>query len=140
MLAEKNPRTKIPDSEICIENIIPGSPSHVPYKRKKGKDSKGSELNNTVHDLGMARTKQTPRLSEMTEAHDKKARDLKDDLHARRLASTHKNRKTTHDGKAPCKQLATKATQKGGAAAAPTKPHCNWSILAICEIKFPVQC
>ena len=66
ILAEKNPPTKIPDSEICIENIIPGSPSYVPYKRKKGKDSRGSKLKNTIHDLGMVRTKQTPRLSEMT--------------------------------------------------------------------------
>ena len=35
ILAEKNPHTKVPDSEICIENIIPGSPLYIPYKHKK---------------------------------------------------------------------------------------------------------
>ena len=128
-----------PDSEIYIENTIPGSPSYIPYKHKKRKDSKGSVLKNAVHDLGMTRNKQTPQLSEMTMekkmAHDKKARDHRVNLTARLLVSTHKNRKTTQDGKTACKQLATKATQKGGAAATPTKPHQNWSILTICEIK-----
>ena len=33
-LAMQNPRTKIPDSEIKIENIIQDSPSFVPYKIK----------------------------------------------------------------------------------------------------------
>ena len=33
-MAEANPRTKIPDSEIRIENIIQGSPQFVPYKIK----------------------------------------------------------------------------------------------------------
>ena len=139
ILAERNPCTKIPDSEICIENIIPGSPSYVPYKYKKGKGSKGPKLKNTIHDLGMAKTKQTPKLSEMTieekKAHDKKARDHRANLRTKSLASTHKNRKTTQDGKALCKQLVTKVTQKCGAAAAPIKPHCNWLILTIMKFK-----
>ena len=33
-MAEANPRTKIPDSNIRIENIIQGSPQFVPYKIK----------------------------------------------------------------------------------------------------------
>ena len=33
-MAEANPRTKIPDSEIRIENIIQDSPQFVPYKIK----------------------------------------------------------------------------------------------------------
>ena len=32
-LAEKNVRTRIPDSEIKLENIIPGSPAYLPYER-----------------------------------------------------------------------------------------------------------
>ena len=40
VLAEKNPHTKIPDIEICMENFIPESPSYVPCKHKKGKGSK----------------------------------------------------------------------------------------------------
>ena len=31
-LAKENPHTKIPDSEIKIENIIQGSPVYIPYK------------------------------------------------------------------------------------------------------------
>ena len=33
-LANRNPRTKIPDSEIKIKNIIQDSPSFVPFKAK----------------------------------------------------------------------------------------------------------
>ena len=33
-LADRNPHTKIPDSEIKIKNIIQDSPSFVPYKAK----------------------------------------------------------------------------------------------------------
>ena len=32
-LAELNPRTKVPDSEICLEKIIQGSPTYIPHKR-----------------------------------------------------------------------------------------------------------
>ena len=35
LLAKTNPRTQIPDSEIRPENIIPGSPEYVPYKKVK---------------------------------------------------------------------------------------------------------
>ena len=41
ILAEKNPCTKIPDSEIHIENIIPGNPSYIPDNHQEGKGSKG---------------------------------------------------------------------------------------------------
>ena len=79
ILVEKNPCTKILDSEIHIEHIIPGSPSYVPYKCHKGKGSRGPKLNNTIRDSDMVRTEQNPRLFEMTpeekKAHDKKARD-----------------------------------------------------------------
>ena len=49
-LAMQNPRTKIPDSETKIENIIQDSPSFVPYKiktpkaRGKGKGVKDIKL------------------------------------------------------------------------------------------------
>ena len=62
------------------------------------------------------KTKQIPRLSEMTteekKAYDKKARDCRADLHAKHLASAHKDRKTSQGGKAPDKQLVTKAARK----------------------------
>ena len=59
-MAETNPRTKIPDSEIRIENIIQGSPSFVPYKIKvgtpkgRGKGVKEVKMNIMGSDLGMA--------------------------------------------------------------------------------------
>ena len=60
-LAIQKPRTKIPDSEIQIENIIQDSPSFVPYKveipRTKGR-GKGVK-NIMASDLGMAQTKKT---------------------------------------------------------------------------------
>ena len=34
-LAKKSPHTQIPDSEIRPENIIPGSPEYIPYKKVK---------------------------------------------------------------------------------------------------------
>ena len=65
LLAEKNPRTKIPDSEICPENIIVGGPMYIPYKRipssKKGKGQFSKKFvfpTSSATDLGM-RHKQT---------------------------------------------------------------------------------
>ena len=50
-LAQKNPQSKIPDLEIKIENIIPGSPVYIPYKKPKvvgkGNNSKKIKLPNT---------------------------------------------------------------------------------------------
>ena len=69
-MAETNPRTKIPDSEIRIENIIQGSPSFVPYKIKvktpKGREKgvKEVKMNNMGSDLGMARSKKTDNSTE----------------------------------------------------------------------------
>ena len=62
-LAELNPRTKVPDSKICIENIIPGSPIFILYIKKinKGKreSSKGPILKNSINPADMAHRKQT---------------------------------------------------------------------------------
>ena len=59
-LAIQKPRTKIPDSEIKIENIIQDSPSFLPYKveipkdKGRGKDVKNVRMNIMGSDLGMA--------------------------------------------------------------------------------------
>ena len=59
-MAETNPRTKIPDSDIRIENIIQGSPCFIPYKIKvktlkgRGKGVKQVKMNIMSSDLGMA--------------------------------------------------------------------------------------
>ena len=50
-MAEKESCTKIPDSEIKLEDIIPGSPVFVPYKhttpKGKGKGIKDIKINMT---------------------------------------------------------------------------------------------
>ena len=47
--AERNPRKRIPDSEIHPENIIIGSPVYIPYKKipknQKGQGKFGKKLN-----------------------------------------------------------------------------------------------
>ena len=64
-MAEAKPRTKIPDSEIRIENVIQGSPSFVPCKinvktlRGRGKGVEEDKMNIMGSDLGMAQTKKT---------------------------------------------------------------------------------
>ena len=64
-LAIQKPWTKIPDSEIQIENIIQDSPSFVPYKveipraKGRGKGVKEVRMNIMGSDLGMARMKKT---------------------------------------------------------------------------------
>ena len=76
-LAKKNPQTWGPDSDIRIENIIPGSPVYIPCKkgksvnRGKGKGSKGSKnlgkmQSHTKSITGMAHTKQKGRPSRLT--------------------------------------------------------------------------
>ena len=64
-MAKANPRTKIPDSEIRIENIIQGSPSFVPHKikvktlrgRRKGVEEAKRNIMNS--DSGMAQMKKS---------------------------------------------------------------------------------
>ena len=62
-LAILKPRTKVPNSEIQIENIIQDSPLSVPYRintlPRKGKDVKNIELNVAGSASEMARTKTT---------------------------------------------------------------------------------
>ena len=46
-LAEQKPRTKIPDSEIRVENIMSGSPLFIPYHHIKPKvTGKGKGIKN----------------------------------------------------------------------------------------------
>ena len=47
---ERNPRTRIPDSEICPGNIIIGSPIYIPYK-KILKNQKGQGVPKHKHTL-----------------------------------------------------------------------------------------
>ena len=60
-LAIQHPCTKIPDSEIKLENIVQGIPSFVPHSVKsskgKGKGVKNIKLNDSGFALEMARWK-----------------------------------------------------------------------------------
>ena len=109
-LADQNPLTKVPDSEIKIENILQDSPSFVPYKIKISKDNsrekgvKNVKMNIMGSDLGMARTKKTLTVKQKRARAGKAAKVAK--------AAMPKPRQTPSGGKAPRKQLATKAARK----------------------------
>ena len=131
-MAETNPRTKIPDSEIRIENIIQGSPQFVPYKIKtpvpkgKGKVVKGIKINIVNSNSEMAQTKMTLTAKQRVAQAGKAARAVKTALP--------KPRKTPSGGKAPRKQLDTKATHKqGGGQGIKPKPHQSYSMMALRE-------
>ena len=159
-LAEQKPRTKIPDSEIRVKNIIPGSSLFIPYHRVKPEvTGKGKGIKNikikqeSKQDIdscstNMARIKCTLTKEECEEEdrknpHDRERvervatrakRSAEAAKTAQNLTSTPKPCRTDPSGgKAPRKQLATKATQK----AAPqklTKPSTHYTIIAMQEI------
>ena len=149
-MAEKEPCIKIPDSEIKLENIIPGSPVFVPYKcttpKGKGKGIKDFKINMSSKnsDSDMARRKCTKTKEELEKEAKDKAKAKCRALHAKQGASaakaahrSSKVHKTQADGKAPHKQLATKAACKGGggALAPASKPQRNYAIIAMRETR-----
>ena len=62
-LAIQHPRTKVPNSEIKLENIIRGSPllasQSAKIPRGQGKGNKGVRLNDSSFPSGMAHQKKT---------------------------------------------------------------------------------
>ena len=132
----KNVRTQIPDSEIKLENIIPGSPAYLPYERipivsrGKGKGSKGSKIISIPSEFtDMARTKQTLTKVELENI---KARNKKVETQVKCMAdettkqaktsvpSSSKTRRTDPNaGKAPRKTLQTKAAKKAAGDRSP---------------------
>ena len=78
LMATQHPHQRVPDSEIRIENIIPGSPEYIPYKQiKNGK--RGSKNLVTVS-VDMTKSKQTLTKTQMAEAQKelKLAKDTKE--------------------------------------------------------------
>ena len=158
-LAEQKPRTKIPGSEIRVENIIPGSPLFIPYHQVKPRvTGKGKGIKNIkikqeskqdIHSCStnMARIKCTLTKEEHEKEDGKNCHDRewakRATTRAKRSAEAAKTAKNPTSipklhrtnpagGKAPQKQLATKAMQK----AAPqklTKPT-HYAIIAMWEI------
>ena len=102
-LAILKPHTKVPNSEIQIENIIQGV--------------KNIKLNVTDSASEMAHTKTTLTAKQRGAQASKAAQAAK--------AAMPKNHKTKSDGKVPWKQLATKAARKQGSGkgAKPQKPR-----------------
>ena len=149
-LAQKQPCTKIPDSDIKIENIIPGSPIYIPYKKikvtGKGKHSKKIKLiNETDKPVGMAHTKLTLTREEWDAiaARAKCTTDWAKKLATKQTEETNKalstpksipNHKTVDGGKTPCKKLAIMVPRKTSSGA-PKKPRCNWEMHALQEIR-----
>ena len=119
-LAIQHPRTKISNSEIILENIVQGSPSFVPHSvkipRGKGKDVKNIRLNDTGSASEMAHWKKTLTAKQRIHRVGKAARAAKTALP--------KPCKSPSGGKAPWKQLATKAPRRqGGGLGAKPKPR-----------------
>ena len=112
--AKKNPRTKVPDSKICPENIILGSPAYIPYKKiskdQKGKGSYGKKLKFPILSSStMPRRKKMPTQKELEEA-----------ARAKKLASgSGKPRKSTLFSKSAHVPRASHAPCKGGGGGAP---------------------
>ena len=132
-LAIQKPLTKIPDSEIQIENKIQDRPSFVPYKveiprdKGRGKDVKNVKMNIMGSDLGMAQTKKTLTVQKRIIRAGKAAKAMK--------AALPKPHQTPSGGKAPWKQLATKAAHKQGSRqGVKAKPHQNYTMIVLCEI------
>ena len=115
----------VPDSEIRIDNIIPGSPEYILYKQiKSGK--KGSKNLVTVS-VDMAKSKQTLTKGQVAKAKAKKELKLAKD-------ATETEWQTKGGRKVPQKQLATIPSCKSGKGAEVKKPRHNWALLALHEI------
>ena len=132
-LANQKTQTKVPDSEIRIENIIQGSPSFVPCKIKvktlkgRGRGVKEVKMNIMNSDSGMAWMKKTLTAKQRAAQAGRAAKAAK--------AALPNPRQTPSGGKAPQKQLATKAAHKqGGGQGARPKPHQNYTMIALREI------
>ena len=119
-LAILKPRTKVPNSEIQIENIIQDSPSSVPYKvntlPRKGRGVKNIKLNVAGSASEMAHTKTALMAKQRSTQASKAAQATKNAIP--------KPQQTMSTGKAPQKQLATKAARKQGSGqGVKTKPR-----------------
>ena len=132
-LAIQKPQTKIPNSEIQIENIIQDSPACVAYKveipwtKGRGKGVKEVKMNIMGSYLGMAWMKKTLTVQQRIAWAGKATKAAK--------VALPKPHQTSSGGKAPQKQLATKATHKQGSGqGVKAKPCQNFAMIALHEI------
>ena len=132
-LAIQHPHTKIPDSEVKLENIVQGSPSFVPHSVKssksKGKGVKNIKSNNSGFASEMARWKTTLMAKQRGARANKLAQAAKNAIP--------KSRQSTATGKTPRKQLAAKVPRKQvRAQGSKPKPRCNYAMIALHEIRW----
>ena len=139
-IAQKEPCTRVPDSEIKLSNVISGSPTFVPYKRitpkGKGKGTKHISIgsNPTTLDSDMVQSKRMMTKEEWLKAKAKHAAKwAKKAAEDWKQVIKHKQklRSMKGDGKAPQKQLATKAAKKN----ATPKLRKSYAIIALREIR-----
>ena len=67
-MAAQHPHRKSPDSEIRLENIIPGSPEYVPYKRVPKGNTKPAKVMSYAS-VDMTRSKKTMTKAQMAKVH-----------------------------------------------------------------------
>ena len=121
-LAEFNPRTKVPNSEIHLENNIQGSPTYIPYKKipkcKQGCGKFGKKIIfPTSSSLEMPCKKHTPNKKEIEAVKQvKKLAAAKSDS---------ESRKTTSGGKNPRDLMSSKAARKANPAGGGVKQPCQ---------------
>ena len=131
-LAIQHPRTKIPDSEIKLDNIVQGSPSFVPHSVKsskgKGKGVKNIKLNDSGFASEMACRKTTLMAKQRSARANKSAQVAKNAIP--------RTRQTTATGKTPHKQLTVKVPRKQARGqGVKAKPHRNYAMIALREIR-----
>ena len=136
-MAEENPCTKIPDLEIRLENIIPGSPLFIPCKQEiaKGKGKHVKHIKVNIDSAGMPRTKRIKTNAELEEEAKANINAKHKILHAKWAADAVKKavpkpRWTLATGKKPHIQIATKTPCKEQ----PKKPRTSYALIAMWEI------
>ena len=123
---------KVPNSEIKLKNIIQGSPLLVfqsaEIPRGKGKGKKSVRLNDSSFTSGMAHQKKTLTAKQRLQRAGKVTGTTKSVLP--------KPCQSPSTGKAPQKLLAKKTNHKqGGGQGVKTKPHKNYAMAALREIR-----
>ena len=140
-IVQKEPCTRVSDSEIKLSNIIPGSPAFVPYKwvtpKGKGKGMKYINIgsNPTTFDSDMARFRRMLTKEEWLKVKAKWAKKATEDW-KQVIKQKRKPHSTKGDGKTSHKQLVAKSAKMttSGSGSMP-KPRKSSAVIVFCEIR-----
>ena len=123
--------TKVPDVDIKLENIIPGSPAFIPYQQKtpinKGEGSKGPNIKFFSESTDMACIRRMLMKAEMAAI---EARNKRADKRAKRMVEEAAKQAREN---AKLKARATRKSASSGMK--PTKPRHSWEMHALQEIR-----